>query len=116
MANKDLNNIDIEVCTQLDEAASNLRTYQALGTGEVPFPPAGFNLVTNDSTCCDDYKLHIRPPWHSGSCEIKEGADDIAEVLLSEGASFAQEMRDLIETNAQELATNGGTVNPNTAL
>lgn len=95
---------------ELDEAAENLRTYQQLGTGGVPFPPAGFNLVGRESGCCDDYKLHIRPPWHSGPCEIKEGGDEIAEVLLSEGASFAQEVRDRIESDAQILVEQGGYV------
>jgi uncharacterized protein YukE len=100
----------IELYNELNEAAENLRTYQQLGTGGVPFPPAGFNLVGRESGCCDDYKLHIRPPWHSGPCEIKEGGDDIAEVLLSEGASFAQEVRNKIESDAQILVEQGGTV------
>ncbi|GAB3219954.1 hypothetical protein GCM10027447_03700 [Glycomyces halotolerans] len=95
---------------ELNEAASNLRTHQALETGETPFPPAGFNLVNQESGCCDDYKLHVRPPWHSGDCEVFEGGDAIAEVLVSEGASFAQEEREWIESNAQNLVQNGGYV------
>jgi hypothetical protein len=100
----------IDLHDELNEAASTIRTYQALNTGETPFPPAGFNLVGKESGCCDDYKLHIRPPWHSGPCEIKNGGDEIAEVLLSKGASFAQETRDKIEADAVTLANEGGYV------
>ncbi|WP_100448891.1 hypothetical protein [Glycomyces xiaoerkulensis] len=97
-----------DLSDELTEAASNLRTHQALETGETPFPPAGFNLVNDESGCCDDYKLHVRPPWHSGDCEIFEGGDEIAEVLVSEGASFAQEERERIETRAETLVDVGG--------
>jgi uncharacterized protein YukE len=103
----------IDLADELDEAASNLETYQALQSGETPFPPAGFNLII-DEECCDSYILHVRPPWHSGNCERFEGGDAIAEVLVSEGASFAQETRQKIETDAQNLVEHGGWVDDGT--
>lgn len=98
----------IDLADELDEAASNLKTHQALEQGETPFPPAGFNLVGPDDGCCDDYKLHVRAPWKSGDCDIFEGGDEIAEVMVIEGSEFATSEREWIETEADRLVTEGG--------
>ncbi|THV30106.1 WXG100 family type VII secretion target [Glycomyces paridis] len=96
----------LELATELDDAAENLRIHQKVS--ETPFPPAGFNLVNDEDGCCDDYKLHVRPPWHSGDCIIKEGGDQIAEVLCAEGSTFAAEERDKIESDAAAIQEAGG--------
>ncbi|QSB05834.1 hypothetical protein [Natronoglycomyces albus] len=95
-----------DVVSELSSARETLRNHQALESGQTPFPPAEMNLIPGE--CCDDYKLHIRPPWASGKCQVQVGGDEIADAVTMEGSTYAEEERQEIERRTNEIYEAGG--------
>ena len=92
-----------DLTSELDETAQAIRNRQGLTGGETPFPPA--QLYVKEAGCCDDYKVHIRPPW-GVECERLVGSDQIADALAEEGGVVVEEVRDWIDQRVTELVEN----------
>ncbi|MFG3342546.1 hypothetical protein [Glycomyces sp. NPDC048151] len=70
------------VATSLDQAGQEIFTQQGGDTGHIPFPEPQY-YVKNGG--CGEAKIHFRPPWHSGDCEIMD--DEKAAFWFGGGAA-----------------------------
>ncbi|MEU5155339.1 hypothetical protein [Glycomyces sp. NPDC021274] len=70
------------VATSLEQAGQEIYAQQGGDSGHIPFPEPQY-YVKNGG--CGDAKIHFRPPWHSGDCEIMD--DEKAAFWFGGGAA-----------------------------
>ncbi|MBO3732542.1 hypothetical protein [Glycomyces niveus] len=56
----------------LNQKGDEIYNLQGGGSGELPYPAPQY-WVEDEGSLFTDTKIHVRPPFHSGECEISDG-------------------------------------------
>ncbi|GAA2122866.1 hypothetical protein [Glycomyces algeriensis] len=72
----------------LNQKGDEIYNLQGGGSGELPYPAPQY-WVEDEGSLFTDTKIHVRPPFHSGECEISDGCAFDGE---DDGVKGAMEM------------------------
>ncbi|MCC3763588.1 hypothetical protein K3N28_10940 [Glycomyces sp. TRM65418] len=72
----------------LNQKGDEIYNLQGAGSGELPYPAPQY-WVEDEGSLFTDTKVHVRPPFHSGECEITDGCSWDGE---DDGVKGAMEM------------------------
>jgi hypothetical protein len=72
----------------LNQKGDEIYNLQGAGSGELPYPAPQY-WVEDEGNLFTDTKIHVRPPFHSGECEISDGCSWDGE---DDGVKGAMEM------------------------